>query len=327
MLEAGGGIGMYAAQMSQRYGATVALFDIEPGRALQARSATPQAIVAAAEQLPYASERFDTVLSNEVLEHVQDDRLALQEMLRVLKPGGRAVIFCPNRWYPFETHGHYWRGNYHFGNTMLINWLPDALRDRLAPHVRAYTRRSLLGLTQGCPARVVEMRRIYGGYDNLGRAFRSTGASIARAAAGHGGRSAGSVGPVASAGAGEAPRKVRAVRSQSIGYSSTQTGKCPSATMLLQLARSPSVRMAASAMTSAPALPMIRRRPCSVLPVEITSSQQDDAASPHQRPVAFVQIERLRFPGSDAQGLCGQRLPHVGLVRLAQHHIGQLHLH
>ncbi len=167
VLEAGGGIGMYAAQMRQRYGATVALFDIEPGRALQARSATPHAIVAAAEQLPYASERFDTVLSNEVLEHVQDDRLTLQEMLRVLKPGGRAVIFCPNRWYPFETHGHYWRGNYHFGNTMLINWLPDALRDRLAPHVRAYTRRSLLGLTQGCPARVVEMRRIYGGYDNL----------------------------------------------------------------------------------------------------------------------------------------------------------------
>ena len=167
VLEAGGGIGMYAAQMRQRYGATVALFDIEPGRALQAQSTTPHAIVAAAEQLPYASERFDTVLSNEVLEHVQDDRQAMQEMLRVLKPGGRAVIFCPNRWYPFETHGHYWRGRYHFGNTMLINWLPDALRDRLAPHVRAYTRRSLLELVQGSPARLVEMRRIYGGYDNL----------------------------------------------------------------------------------------------------------------------------------------------------------------
>lgn len=171
VLEAGGGLGMYAAQMSERFRARVELFDIEPERTLQARAATPHAIVAAAEHLPYASNRFDTVLSNEVLEHVRDDRLALQEMLRVLKPGGRAVIFCPNRWYPFETHGHFWRGRYHFGNTPLINWLPDPVRDRLAPHVRAYTRRDLLALLDGCPAQVVEFRRIYGGYDNLVRRF------------------------------------------------------------------------------------------------------------------------------------------------------------
>ncbi len=167
VLEAGGGIGTYAAQIRQRYGARVALFDIEAQRVAQARAATPHAIVAAAEHLPYAADRFDTVLSNEVLEHVADDRLALREMLRVLKPGGHAVIFCPNRWYPFETHGHFWRGRYHFGNTPLINWLPDVARNRLAPHVRAYTRRGLLALLQDVPVRIVAMWRIYGGYDNL----------------------------------------------------------------------------------------------------------------------------------------------------------------
>ena len=171
VLEAGGGIGMYAEQMRRRHGARVALFDIEESRVAQARAATGHAIVADAGKLPYGSGRFDTVLSNEVLEHVPDDRLALREMLRVLKPGGRAVIFCPNRWYPFETHGHFWRGRYYFGNTPLINWLPDMARERLAPHVRAYTRRGLLGLAEGCPARVVELRRIYGGYDNLVRRF------------------------------------------------------------------------------------------------------------------------------------------------------------
>ncbi|MDD9954746.1 MAG: methyltransferase domain-containing protein [Anaerolineaceae bacterium] len=171
VLEAGGGTGMYARQIHERYGARVELFDIEPDRVLQARSSTPHALVAAAEWLPYASDRFDTVLSNEVLEHVQDDRQALQEMIRVLKPGGRAVIFCPNRWYPFETHGHFWRGRYHFGNTPFINWLPDFARNRLAPHVRAYTRRSLLSLLSGCPVRLLETRRIYGGYDNLVRRF------------------------------------------------------------------------------------------------------------------------------------------------------------
>jgi SAM-dependent methyltransferase len=89
--------------------------------------------------LPYASASIDLVLSHEVLEHVEDDRLAVAEIVRVLRPGGRAVIFVPNRRYPFETHGIYWRGVYRFGNIPLVNYLPDALRDRLAPHVRAYT--------------------------------------------------------------------------------------------------------------------------------------------------------------------------------------------
>ena len=95
------------------------------------------------EQLPFAQGYFDLVLSHEVIEHVQDDRQALAEMVRVLRPGGRLVLFCPNRGYPFETHGIYWRGRYHFGNIPLVNWLPRRWRDRLAPHVGVYTRRDL----------------------------------------------------------------------------------------------------------------------------------------------------------------------------------------
>jgi len=167
VLEAGGGIGMYADQMRRRYGADVALFDIELPFARQARDATPHTAVAAAEYLPYADGYFDTVLSHEVIEHVRDDVEAAREMVRVLKPGGRLVVFCPNRWYPFETHGHYWKGDYHFGNTPLINYLPDFLRNRLAPHVRAYTRLGLLSLFNGLPVTLVHHQRVYGGYDNL----------------------------------------------------------------------------------------------------------------------------------------------------------------
>src|SRR5690606_6063924 len=107
------------------------------------------------------------LFSHEVIEHVADDRAAAAEMVRVTKSGGRIVIFCPNRWYPFETHGHYWRGEYHFGNTPLINYLPDAIRDRLAPHVKAYTKRGLRGLFDGQPVHVVHHSRVYGGYDNI----------------------------------------------------------------------------------------------------------------------------------------------------------------
>jgi SAM-dependent methyltransferase len=163
----GCGVGMYAAQFRQRYTPHVQAFDIEAERVQQAQIETPYALIAAAEYLPYPDDYFDTILSHEVLEHVTDDRAAVAEMVRVLRPGGRVVIFAPNRWYPFETHGHYWRGRYHFGNTPLINYLPDALRNKLAPHVRTYTRRGLLRLFDGLPVRVAAYRRIYGGYDNI----------------------------------------------------------------------------------------------------------------------------------------------------------------
>ena len=88
-------------------------------------------------------------------------------MVRVTRPGGRIVIFCPNRWYPFETHGHYWRGKYHFGNTPLINYLPNRWRNKLAPHVRAYTAHELRALFAGQPVRIVSHIRIFGGYDNI----------------------------------------------------------------------------------------------------------------------------------------------------------------
>ena len=167
VLVAGCGVGMYARQIRQRYTPFVAGFDIEFSRARSARQANISALTAAGEHIPFASGSFDTVLSHEVLEHVADDRRSLQEMLRVTRVGGRILLFCPNRWYPFETHGHYWRGQYHFGNTPLINYLPSALRDRLAPHVRAYTSRDLRRLFADEPALVVHQQRIFGGYDNI----------------------------------------------------------------------------------------------------------------------------------------------------------------
>jgi SAM-dependent methyltransferase len=173
----GCGIGMYAARLLEDTPHVFA-FDIELERARQARERVPNTHVAAAEAIPYPDATFDLVLSHEVIEHVRDDRAALAEMVRVLRPGGRAVIFCPNRWYPFETHGHYWRGRYHFGNTPLINYLPDCLRNRLAPHVRAYSRRGLLRLLEGLPVRVVHHTRIMGAYDNIVARFPRLGGAL-----------------------------------------------------------------------------------------------------------------------------------------------------
>ena len=167
VLDAGCGVGMYTSKFIERYTPHVEGIEYEFARALEAQTTTPHAVVAANEHLPYPTGYFDTILSHETLEHVADDRASALELVRVLKPGGRLAIFVPNRWYFFETHGHYWRGEYHFGNTPLINYLPDVWRNKLAPHVRAYTRRGLLRLFDGCPVRVLTHQRIYPGYDNI----------------------------------------------------------------------------------------------------------------------------------------------------------------
>lgn len=45
--------------------------------------------------LPYTDGYFDLLIANHVLEHVEDDRRAVAEIARVLKPGGYAILQTP----------------------------------------------------------------------------------------------------------------------------------------------------------------------------------------------------------------------------------------
>lgn len=47
------------------------------------------------EALPLPDESFDTLVCVHVLEHVSNDRAALLEMRRILRPGGRAILQVP----------------------------------------------------------------------------------------------------------------------------------------------------------------------------------------------------------------------------------------
>lgn len=45
--------------------------------------------------LPFPADRFDAILCSHVLEHIPDDRRALAELYRVLRPGGWAILQVP----------------------------------------------------------------------------------------------------------------------------------------------------------------------------------------------------------------------------------------
>ncbi|MBK5106925.1 MAG: class I SAM-dependent methyltransferase [Anaerolineales bacterium] len=177
ILENGCGVGIYLERLSLHSQLAVGLeFDLQ--RAQEAHINSALILNATGENLPLPDESFDFMLSHEVLEHVQDDRRCVEEMVRVLAPSGRIAVFVPNRGYPFETHGIYFRGEYHFGNIPLVNYLPRRYRDRLAPHVRVYSKKDMKHLFSDLPVRIVEQQIIFGAYDNIIARWPAFGKSV-----------------------------------------------------------------------------------------------------------------------------------------------------
>ncbi len=166
ILDVGCGLGMYLRAF-RRFSKHIYGVDIDPERVAEASKTLPNLQVASAEALPFPDDCFDVVLLHEVIEHVDDDRRTVHEAYRVARRKGRIVIFAPNRLYPFETHGVFWRGKYHFGNFPLINYLPDRLRKSFCPHVRAYTSGDIRKLFRGLNAKIIVHTQIYPGYDNI----------------------------------------------------------------------------------------------------------------------------------------------------------------
>lgn len=174
VLDDGCGMGTYVQKLGES-GGRVAGLEYEFDRAREARLKSGLICNAAGEFVPLKSSAFDLILSHEVIEHVADDRAAVREMIRLLKPGGRAVIFCPNRGYPFETHGIFWKGKYYFGNKLFVNYLPRKWRDKLAPHVKVYSTTDMEKLFDGLPVKIVERTIIFGAYDNIIARFGALG--------------------------------------------------------------------------------------------------------------------------------------------------------
>lgn len=66
-------------------------------------------IICTAEQLPFADASFDTVLCTEVLEHTRDPFAVIQQIRRVLRPGGYLLLSVPFIYPIHEAPYDHWR--------------------------------------------------------------------------------------------------------------------------------------------------------------------------------------------------------------------------
>ena len=103
LLDAGCGLGFYVSLLSALTPCTLVGLELDQVRIKRAAEATPGAVLVRGDvtRLPFHDCAFDKVLASEVLEHLPDDRAALTELFRVLRPGGVAAFSVPYRNYPF----------------------------------------------------------------------------------------------------------------------------------------------------------------------------------------------------------------------------------
>ncbi|OUJ73445.1 class I SAM-dependent methyltransferase [Hymenobacter crusticola] len=96
----------------------------EPAIELAKARGVPHVSVMDGADLAFANNRFDLVIASDVLEHIEDEAQALHEWTRVLKPGGRMLVFVPAHTYLWSEH------------------------DVVNHHFRRYSRQSLLRALQ-----------------------------------------------------------------------------------------------------------------------------------------------------------------------------------
>lgn len=168
VLDIGCGIGAYVEKFhalnARAYGVDV---DLERVTRARREKNLDTLALGVSEALPYANNVFDGVLLHEVIEHVNDDCETIREAHRVTKHGGAVIVFAPNRLYPFETHGAYFGKRYVFGNIPFVGYLPDGLRQKFAPHVRAYRSDDIRQLFDGLDGEFEAHTQVYPGYDKI----------------------------------------------------------------------------------------------------------------------------------------------------------------
>lgn len=96
VLDVGGGTGRIALELVPHAG-NITILDLSPRMLREAvRKPGLHGVLAPSEFLPYPDDSFDAVLMVDALHHVINQKASLQELFRVVKPGGRLVVEEPD---------------------------------------------------------------------------------------------------------------------------------------------------------------------------------------------------------------------------------------
>ncbi len=82
--------------MLARCGARVIGMDVDPESFEPAADHNLRFLAGSVDELPFADASFDIVASYQMLEHVDEPELAIEEMARVVRPGGVIIVAGPN---------------------------------------------------------------------------------------------------------------------------------------------------------------------------------------------------------------------------------------
>jgi SAM-dependent methyltransferase len=133
-LDVGCGPGLFTEFMLeqgiQAFGVDIDLSHVSTARRrVERRPGKAGFLVGRVEQLPYRDATFDLCVANSILEHAADWRSTLQEITRVLKPGGALVFYTTNRLHPFQSE---------VNNFPFYPWIPEPLKRRILAWIMAH---------------------------------------------------------------------------------------------------------------------------------------------------------------------------------------------
>lgn len=95
-------------------------------------------------KMPFKNNSFDKAVCSEVLEHLKDDRVALAEIYRILKPGGSLMISVPSQNYPFLWDPVSWILEHIFGTHIKAGFFSGLWNG----HIRLYGLKELKKKTE-----------------------------------------------------------------------------------------------------------------------------------------------------------------------------------